>query len=121
MFEELSSKKRKKVDLSKAPYAKKVLDRRPLAYWRLGEIDGVMAEDISGSGNGAGFRSGDTHTDQSRASASRSSGQLKKVKQEDIVFFANQLAVMVDTFRPLQIAEGALGIEDGDYWKSWIE
>jgi len=33
----------------------------------------------------------------------------------------DELAVMVDTFRPLQIAEGALGIEDGDYWKSWVE
>lgn len=51
MFEELSGKKRKTLDLSKAPYAKKVLEKKPLAYWRLGEIDGAVAEDISGSGN----------------------------------------------------------------------
>ncbi len=51
MFEELSGKERKEVDLSTAPYAKKVLAKKPLAYWRLGEIDGTLAEDISGAGN----------------------------------------------------------------------
>ncbi len=51
MFEELSGKKRKSLDLSKAPYARHVLDRKPLAYWRLGEIDGTKAEDISGNGH----------------------------------------------------------------------
>jgi homogentisate 1,2-dioxygenase len=33
----------------------------------------------------------------------------------------NELAVMVDTFKPLKITEEALGIEDPDYYKSWIE
>ena len=51
MFEELGGKERKKVDLSKAPYAKQVLAKKPLAYWRLGEMDGTLAEDISGAGN----------------------------------------------------------------------
>ncbi len=32
-----------------------------------------------------------------------------------------ELAVMVDTFKPLKIAEDALQIEDPDYYKSWIE
>ncbi len=32
----------------------------------------------------------------------------------------DELAVMVDTFRPLNVAETAVGIEDGDYWKSWL-
>lgn len=32
-----------------------------------------------------------------------------------------ELAVMVDTFRPLWICEDALSIEDKDYFKSWIE
>lgn len=32
-----------------------------------------------------------------------------------------ELAVMVDTFKPLQITEEALKIDDGKYWKSWIE
>jgi len=30
-----------------------------------------------------------------------------------------ELAVMLDTFRPLYLAEAALGIEDPDYWRSW--
>ncbi|MBN2476629.1 MAG: hypothetical protein JXB62_18610 [Pirellulales bacterium] len=51
MFEELSGRTRRNVDLSKAPYARDVLRRKPLAYWRLGEIDGAVAEDISGSGH----------------------------------------------------------------------
>ncbi|MFQ3586116.1 MAG: homogentisate 1,2-dioxygenase [Fimbriimonadaceae bacterium] len=30
-----------------------------------------------------------------------------------------ELAVMVDTFRPFQLTEEALKLEDPDYWKSW--
>lgn len=33
----------------------------------------------------------------------------------------NELAVMVDTFRPLQITEEALKIDDGIYFQSWME
>ena len=32
-----------------------------------------------------------------------------------------ELAVMVDTFRPLQVTKAALGIDDGKYYKSWVE
>lgn len=32
-----------------------------------------------------------------------------------------ELAVMVDTFKPLQVTEEALKIDDGKYWRSWID
>ncbi len=32
----------------------------------------------------------------------------------------NEMAVMVDTFKPLMITRDALGIEDPDYYKSWM-
>jgi homogentisate 1,2-dioxygenase len=32
-----------------------------------------------------------------------------------------ELAVMVDTFKPLQVTEEALKISDGDYYQSWLE
>lgn len=32
-----------------------------------------------------------------------------------------ELAVMIDTFRPLKITKQAVGIADPDYWKSWLE
>lgn len=32
-----------------------------------------------------------------------------------------ELAVMVDTFHPLQVALEALELEKGDYWASWLE
>lgn len=32
-----------------------------------------------------------------------------------------ELAVMVDTFRPLMVTEEAMGIDDGQYYKSWAE
>jgi homogentisate 1,2-dioxygenase len=32
-----------------------------------------------------------------------------------------ELAVMVDTFRPLKVTKQALAIDDGTYYKSWIE
>jgi homogentisate 1,2-dioxygenase len=33
----------------------------------------------------------------------------------------NELAVMVDTFRPLKVATQAVPIEDGNYYRSWVE
>jgi homogentisate 1,2-dioxygenase len=35
-------------------------------------------------------------------------------------FDTKELAVMVDTFRPLLMTQHALGIEDKDYYKSWL-
>ncbi len=32
-----------------------------------------------------------------------------------------ELAVMIDTFKPLKITENALKIDDGKYYKSWLE
>lgn len=32
-----------------------------------------------------------------------------------------ELAVMIDTFRPLQLTENALKIDDGNYYQSWLE
>jgi len=32
-----------------------------------------------------------------------------------------ELAVMIDTFKPLQLTEAALQIDDGKYFKSWLE
>lgn len=42
--------------------------------------------------------------------AERSIGQTK----------TEELAVMVDTFKPLMLTEAAMGIEDPDYHKSWL-
>jgi homogentisate 1,2-dioxygenase len=33
----------------------------------------------------------------------------------------NELAVMVDTFRPLLVSREALGVEDKEYFRSWLE
>ena len=32
-----------------------------------------------------------------------------------------ELAVMIDTFKPLQVTENALKIDDGQYYQSWLE
>jgi homogentisate 1,2-dioxygenase len=32
-----------------------------------------------------------------------------------------ELAVMIDTFRPLMVTKAAMGIDDGKYYKSWTE
>jgi homogentisate 1,2-dioxygenase len=32
-----------------------------------------------------------------------------------------ELAVMVDTFHPLMVTEEAMGVDDGQYYKSWVE
>jgi homogentisate 1,2-dioxygenase len=33
----------------------------------------------------------------------------------------DELAVMLDTFRPLQVSAEALAIEDKTYYRSWLE
>lgn len=33
----------------------------------------------------------------------------------------DELAVMIDTFKPLQVTQAAMDIDDGKYYKSWIE
>ncbi len=33
----------------------------------------------------------------------------------------DELAVMVDTFRSLEVSTNAVGIEDGDYYRSWLD
>jgi homogentisate 1,2-dioxygenase len=33
----------------------------------------------------------------------------------------DEWAVMIDTFRPLMLTEAALGLDDGQYYKSWLE
>jgi homogentisate 1,2-dioxygenase len=33
----------------------------------------------------------------------------------------DELAIMVDTFRPLEIARAAQALEDPEYYRSWIE
>ena len=31
-----------------------------------------------------------------------------------------ELAVMIDTFKPLQVTENAMKLDDGKYFKSWM-
>ena len=58
MFEELTGRERKVPDLSQAPYAQRVLARKPLAYWRMGEMDGRLVQDISGAGHHGALETG---------------------------------------------------------------
>jgi hypothetical protein len=51
MFEELTGRERRDLNLAAAPYARQVLAREPLAYWRFGEIEGDKIADLSGNGN----------------------------------------------------------------------
>ena len=32
-----------------------------------------------------------------------------------------ELAVMVDTFKPLKLTTAAMNLDDGEYYKSWIK
>jgi homogentisate 1,2-dioxygenase len=41
--------------------------------------------------------------------------------ERSIITGTEELAVMVDTFRPLMVTEEAMGLDDGQYYKSWVE
>ena len=32
-----------------------------------------------------------------------------------------ELAVMIDTFKPLMLTKAAMGIDDGNYYQSWLD
>ncbi len=49
LLEKVSGKARRKVIAPQGPYAKAVLDSKPVAYWRLGEMNGPQAIDASGN------------------------------------------------------------------------
>ncbi|MGY8687808.1 MAG: hypothetical protein ACKVHP_08750, partial [Verrucomicrobiales bacterium] len=50
LLEEVAGKKRRVYAEPMAAYAKAVLAKKPLFYWRLGEMQGAVASDISGNG-----------------------------------------------------------------------
>ncbi len=58
LFERVTGQKRQEIVLSQGPFAKKVLARKPVAYWRLGEIEGTQAMDCSGRENHGVYQSG---------------------------------------------------------------
>lgn len=58
MFEELTGRQRRKIVLSQGPRAKEIIARKPLAWWRLGEIEGDRAIDASGNGNHGAYETG---------------------------------------------------------------
>jgi hypothetical protein len=47
MLEDLAGHPRRQVDLASAPYARQILARKPLAYWRMGDMEGTSVADLS--------------------------------------------------------------------------
>jgi len=58
LLEEVSGKPRRKLVTPQGPYAKAVLESKPAAYWRLGEIVGPKAADSSGHENDGVYEDG---------------------------------------------------------------
>lgn len=58
MFEEVTGRNRRNVVLSQGPFAQRILAQKPVAYWRLGEIEGTCAFDSSGHGNHGAYETG---------------------------------------------------------------
>jgi len=58
MFEEVTGQPRRKMVLSQGPAAARILAQKPLAYWRLGEIEGHRAWDDSGHGHHGTYETG---------------------------------------------------------------
>ncbi|MBI4600916.1 MAG: hypothetical protein HY721_03050 [Planctomycetes bacterium] len=53
LLEAVAGKPRREPREDLGPLAKAVLERKPLAFWRLGELGGAAARDASGNGRGA--------------------------------------------------------------------
>jgi hypothetical protein len=55
LLEKVAAKPRREVVDEHGPYAKAVLESKPVAYWRLNEWEGPTAHDASGNGNHAKY------------------------------------------------------------------
>jgi homogentisate 1,2-dioxygenase len=94
-------------DAIPAPYNHSNIDSDEMLYY----VDGdFMSRNDIAPGHISLHPAGVTHGPHPGA-MERSVG--KKVTDE--------LAVMVDTFKPLMVTEEAMKIDDGKYWKSWLE
>ncbi|MEO6809866.1 MAG: LamG-like jellyroll fold domain-containing protein, partial [Isosphaeraceae bacterium] len=58
LLEQVSGRPRRTPDAANGPYAQAVLQAKPLAYWRLSEMDGSTANDETGQGHEANYRDG---------------------------------------------------------------
>ena len=58
LLEKVSGKPRRELRDEHGPYARRVLDAKPLAYWRLNEFDGPKALDATGNGRDGQYEDG---------------------------------------------------------------
>ncbi len=58
LLEKVSGKPRRSLEAPRTPYSDAVLASKPMAYWRLDEIEGTTAIDASGHGRHAAFEGG---------------------------------------------------------------
>ena len=90
-----------------APYPHSNVDSDEVIFYSMGDFmsrKGISDESIS-------FHpAGITHGPQ----PGKYEESIGKVKTEE-------LAVMIDTFKPLKVAKGLETIEDKSYWKSWLK
>ncbi len=90
-----------------APYNHSNIDSDEVLYY----VDGdFMSRNDIGPGHISLHPAGIPHGPHPGA-MERSIGEVK----------TDELAVMVDTFKPLMVTEAALKIDDGKYWNSWID
>ncbi len=90
-----------------APYNHSNIDSDEVLYY----VDGdFMSRNDVGPGHISLHPAGIPHGPHPGA-MERSIGQTK----------TDELAVMVDTFKPLMLTDYALQIDDGKYWNSWVE
>jgi len=90
-----------------APYNHSNIDSDEMLYY----VDGdFMSRNGVQPGNISLHPSGIPHGPHPGA-AERSIGQKG----------SEELAVMIDTFKPLMVTENALKLDDGDYYKSWLD
>ena len=94
-------------DAIPSPYPHSNVDSDEVIFYSMGEFmsrEGIENESITL------HPSGITHGPQ----PGKYEGSIGKIKTEE-------LAVMIDTFKPLNIATGLHKIEDKKYWSSWIK
>lgn len=94
-------------DAIPAPYNHSNIDSDELLYYVAGDF---MSRNNIQEGNITLHPAGLVHGPQPGA-MERSIGKKE----------TNELAVMVDTFRPLMVTEEAMKVDDPAYWKSWLE
>ncbi len=106
LLEEVAGNPRRPAAVSQGPYARSVLAAKPVAYWRMEEMDGPKALDATGGGHHGRIEGGVAFfLDGPAAAAFSGEGAVKRAVNRAVHFAGGRMAAALDGLGPAYSVE----------------